>query len=276
MLTFVLRDKRRSLLSAIFLLLTTVCMGKPQAPEGFGAKPAFDEEFNGTSLNKSLWSYRGLGVRDACTVDPSAVSLADGHVRIRIYTANNSHGVPTNYCGAITTSSSFLQKYGYWEAAVRFKYQPGIQTSFWIQSPTIGKIIGNPQQSGVEMDVFEHTSGKTGANEFDHALHWDGYKIGIHKIVAHDGTVEGLDDGNFHVWGLAWTPGTLTFYIDGQKSWQLAASDAAISAIAEYIILDTELPHTKNIPPQGYGPLGSLTNAYLDVDYVHVYPYLKK
>lgn len=60
-----------------------------------------------------------------------------------------------------------------------------MQASFWIRSPTIGKIIGNPQQSGTEMDIFEHTSNKMTGDAFDHAIHWDGYQPGIHRSVAH-------------------------------------------------------------------------------------------
>jgi len=243
-------------------------------PPGFGATPIFDEEFNGTSLNTPVWTYRQEGQqRDDCVNDSSAVSVANGYARISIYTANNAQGQSTNYCGAITTQSgTFLHAYGYWEANVRFQYQQGTQSSFWIQSPTIGSIIGNPQQSGVEMDVFEHTAWAAGPALYDHALHWNGYGT-YHQSVGYNGTQSNLNDGNFHTFGLARTPGSLDFYVDGVKDWHLSASDAAISNIVEYIILDTELPSASHVPAAGYGPLGSATNAHLDVDYVRVYPY---
>jgi len=242
-----------------------------QVPDGFGSKPIFEEEFNRNALNAKHWSYRGLGRRDDCVVDPSAIAISQGFARIRIY-STNTNGKITNYCGAISTQSSFLHAYGYWEAAVRFKNQPGMQTSFWIQSPTIGEIIGNPQQSGVEMDVFEHIASEVSPRGYDHALHWDGYQPGIHKSTAHKAQYDRLDDGQFHVFGLAWTPNKMTFYIDGRKSWEATGDDAAISKTAEYLILDTELPHAERVPAEGYGPLGSEKNAYLDVDYVRVYP----
>lgn len=261
---------------ALSLLAAVIGVGRgiAQIPTGFGTTPTFDEEFNETALNTSIWSYRGEGTqRNACYIDSSAVSVANGFARISIYTANNSQGVETNYCGAITTQNgSFLQTYGYWEANVRYQYQPGMQCSFWVQSPTIGSTINNPQQSGVEMDVFEHTSANTTTTGYDHAVHWNGYST-YHRSVGHNGTLGNLNDGNFHRFGLAWTPGNLTFYVDGQQTWSLKASDAAISNIAEYIILDTELPNAAVVPSGGYGPLGSSTNAHLDVDYVRVYPY---
>ena len=268
---------KQILLSGLLIFVTGIGINRmsAQVPTGFGATPTFDEEFNGTTLDTSVWSYRGEGTqRNDCFIDSSAVNVANGYARISIYTANNAQGVQTNYCGAITTQSgTFLQTYGYWEANVRFQYQQGMQSSFWIQSPTIGAIIGNPQQSGVEMDVFEHTAWAAGPTLYDHALHWNGYGA-YHQTVGHNGNQSNLDDGAFHTFGLAWTPGNLTFYVDGVVDWSLSASDAAISDIAEYIILDTELPTASRVPSGGYGPLGSSSNAYLDVDYVRVYPYL--
>lgn len=243
-------------------------------PSGFGTTPIFDEEFNGTSVNTSVWTYRQEGQkRDDCYNDSSAVSVANGYARISIYTANNAQGQPTNYCGALTTQSgTFLHSYGYWEANVRFQYQQGIQCSFWVQTPSNGAIINNPQQSGTEMDIFEHTHFTPNPIGYDHAVIWNGYGP-YSRDVPHFATQANLQDGNFHTFGLAWTPGSLDFYVDGVKDWHLSASDVAISNIAEYIILDTELPNASYVPASGYGPLGAATNAHLDVDYVRVYPY---
>jgi endo-1,3-1,4-beta-glycanase ExoK len=267
---------------AVFLggvLAAGICVSRMAAkvPSGFDNTPIFDEEFNENSLNTTIWTHRGEGtVKHECYIDSSAVAIANGYARIRIYTANNSQGVSTNYCGAITTQSgTFFKTYGYWEANVRFRYRPGMQCGFWVNSPTINSpIINNPQQSGVEMDVFEHIQ-SAGRTSYDHAVWWnDGAPYS--KGTAHHGTQSNLDDGNFHTFGLAWTPGKLTFYVDGVQTWNLSASDAAISNIPEYIILDTELTSATGVPSAGYGPLGASTNAYMDVDYVRVYPYSTK
>lgn len=128
-----------TLVCGLFVLAAGIGVNRmaAQVPAGFGTTPVFDEEFNGTTLDTSVWSYRGEGTqRNDCFIDSSAVNVANGYARISIYTANNAQGVQTNYCGAITTQSgTFLHTYGYWEANVRFQYQPGIQCSFWLQSP---------------------------------------------------------------------------------------------------------------------------------------------
>jgi beta-glucanase (GH16 family) len=240
-------------------------------PAGFTTTPSLDEEFTGSALNTSLWGYR-TGVRDQCTQDQSAVSVANGYLRLTTYTTT-SGSTQTNYCGAISTASSYTHAYGYWEAAVRYNYQTGAQSAWWIQSPTIGKDLTNPQASGVEMDIFEHTSGNTSTTGYDHALHWNGYTAGIAQSLAVNGTLASLNDGKFHIFGIAWTPSGYTFYVDGQITWTLTSSQAPASSAAEYIILDTELPPSAKVPTGGYGAIGASGNPYLDVDYVRVYPY---
>jgi endo-1,3-1,4-beta-glycanase ExoK len=275
----VIRHVKRAVFLGLSVLAAGICVRSmaAQVPSGFGTIPIFDEEFNGNSLDPTKWTYRGAGtVKHDCYIDSSTVAVANGHLRIHIYTAKNSQGIQTNYCGAITTQSgTFLHTYGYWEVNVRYHYQPGMHCGFWVDSPLIrSPIINNPQQSGTEMDVFEHTE-SAGRTEYDHAVWWNGY--GAYATgIAHEGKQSNLDDGNFHTFGLAWTPGSLTFYVDGVQTWHLAASDAAISNLPEYIILDTELTSASGFPSGGYGPLGSPSNPYMEVDYVRVYPYSMK
>lgn len=240
-------------------------------PAGFTTKMTLDEEFNESSLNTALWHYRP-GIRDLCTQDPSALTLANGYLRLSTY-STTSNGVVTNYCGAIDTSTDFTYTYGYWEAAVRFQYQSGGQCAWWIQSPANGQDLNNPQASGVEMDVFEHTSTNLSSVGYDNALHWDGYTAGIGQSAVNRAMLPNLDDGNFHIFGVAWTPAGYTFYVDGQIVWRVSNSQAPASSAPEYVILDTELPSPGGVPAAGYGALGSSGNQYLDVDYVRVYPY---
>lgn len=235
-------------------------------PAGFGTTPVLDEEFNESALNTSLWDYR-TGVRDECTQDSSAVAVANGYLRLSTYTSGG-----TNHCGAIDTSDYFTHAYGYWEAAVRYQYQPAAQCAWWIQSPTNGSNLNDPQASGAELDVFEHTHSNTSVTGYDNALHWNGYGSAAQSL-ANYGALANLNDGNFHVFAVAWTPSGYTFYVDGQVVWTVSSSQAPASSAAEYIILDTELPTATGIPASGYGALGSSSNQYLDVDYVRVYPY---
>ena len=208
-----------------------------------------------------------------CLLDSSAVEVSGGHARIRIYTTVSADGGKQHHCGAITTQGgSFLNRYGYWEASVRYQYRPGMHCGFWVDSPMItNPQINNPQRSGTEIDVFERLEA-AGPTSYDHAVWWNeagDFDAGL----AHEGRQDNLNDGKFHRFGVAWKPDSLDFYVDGVQTWHLLASDVAISNIPEYIILDTELTTADHVPPEGYGPLGSSSNAFMEVDYVRVYPY---
>lgn len=240
-----------------------------QVPAGFATTPVFSDDFSGTALDRSKWSFRDLGQRNNCVNTESAVRVAEGHLTITTYSDNvPSAQTIQNFCSMISTANSFSLKYGYWETSVRFHRAPGVQAAFWIQSATIGKFIGKPDISGVEIDVFEHLA-EVGPKEYDHAIHWDGYEA-HHLQVASKRTLSNLDDGNFHVFAVAWQPTGYTFYVDHQVTYELSAQEAPVSNVPEYVILSTEVPRA--FPAAGYGDLAHSSSTF-DVDYVRVYPY---
>lgn len=46
------------------------------------------------------------------------------------------------------------QTYGYFEVRAKFQTTSGMASAFWLQSVNIGNPIGDPQNAGVEMDIF--------------------------------------------------------------------------------------------------------------------------
>ncbi|NDK98594.1 glycoside hydrolase family 16 protein [Photorhabdus bodei] len=198
---------------AYTLLLSTLFNGYAlaQIPNEFSPTPSFEDNFNGTTLNTQKWDYRGLGVRNNCINTQSAVIVKNGHLTIKTY-SDSSSGKLQNYCGMISTQKSFLQSYGYWEAAIRFNRAEGNQVAFWVQSPTMGHDLTNPEKSGVEIDVFEHLA-EAKQDQYDHAMHWNGYGS-AHKEWSKRLYTSKLADGQFHKFAVAWTPRGYTFYVD--------------------------------------------------------------
>ncbi|KAA1193800.1 glycoside hydrolase family 16 protein [Photorhabdus heterorhabditis] len=255
---------------ASMLLLSSLLSGyaSAQLPEGFSSTPSFEDNFNGTTLDTQKWDYRGLGVRKNCINTQSAVTVQNGYLTIKTY-SNSSSGKLQNYCGMISTQKSFLQSYGYWEAAVRFNRAEGNQVAFWIQSPTIGNDLTNPEKSGVEIDVFEHLAEAT-QEQYNHAIHWNGYGS-AYKGWSKKLSMTQLADGKFHKFAVAWTPNGYTFYVDDIPQNLSGLDQIPISIANQYIILSSEVP--RSFPTQGYGPINE-TTATFDVDYVRVYPYI--
>src|SRR6185437_14207310 len=99
--------------------------------------------------------------------------------------------------------------YGFFEAKINFDDSPGEWCAFWLQSPTIGKPVENPESAGVEIDISEHRalnySGQSIADESAMgALHWDGYGVSEKDIWS---TLVAPADGSsvqgrFHTYGV--------------------------------------------------------------------------
>ncbi|WP_119342756.1 glycoside hydrolase family 16 protein [Facilibium subflavum] len=238
----------------------------------FSKTPVFEENFSGNQVNEQNWNYRDLGKRNHCINTKDAVSVNNGYLTITTYSKKLSNGKVANYCGMISTGTSksgrgFLYKYGYWEASIRFHYTPHVQLAFWIQSPTMGVNPHDPEGSGLEMDVFEHTAGAK-KNHYDQAFHWNGYGK-YKKSWGSDHSNSSLDNSKFHLVAISWTPCGYTMYVDGHKTSRSPGS-VPVSHAPEYIILSTEVPFS--YPSGGFGPLGK-SHATFSVNYVRVYPY---
>jgi beta-glucanase (GH16 family) len=244
----------------------------------------WSDEFDGSSLDLTRWSYRATGPREDGILTPDAVSVGNGALTIKTYTEDGKH-----YSGMVSTqkhdSDGFEQAYGYFEARVKFNDAPGQWSAFWLQSPTIGGTLGDPATAGVEMDVVEHrarcvtaplpTPPATCAADGDisdrtqRALIWDGYGADRKATVRLSDPLAGLTNDSWHTWGLRWTPTDVTFYYDGAAIW---SSTGPISRRSQYVILSSEVSRlfAGAIPAGGYGSRATSTTN-MQVDYVRVW-----
>jgi beta-glucanase (GH16 family) len=162
------------------------------------------------------------------------------------------------YTGMISTQNKFESTFGYWECRMKMQKQQGHWSAFWLQSPAIGSVIGNPALSGAEIDIVEYPA--ILGNMVEHAIHWDGYGIN-EKIERGIATVQNLSN-NYHIYGLEWTKNEYIFYVNGKETWR---TNSAVSFQPEYIILSLEVDDWA----------GDITKAVLPdslyVDYVRVY-----
>jgi hypothetical protein len=244
----------------------------------------WSDEFDGPVLDLTRWSYRATGPRFDAIVTPDAVSVGGGALTITTYTELGTH-----YVGMISTYKNgpvgFEQRYGYFEARVRFNNAPGQWSAFWLQSPTLGNPIGDPATAGVEMDIAEHRTRCVAApaptppetcspdndisDRIQQAHIWDGYGPESKSAVRLSDPLPGLGNGSWHTWALRWTPTEVTFLYDGVATW---TTTSPVSQRSEYIILSSDVGafFAGAIPPAGYG--ARLTSATTtDFDYVRVW-----
>ena len=244
----------------------------------------WSDEFDGSALDLTKWTHRAPGPRHDGILTADAVSVGGGLLTIKTYTQAGKH-----YSGMIASQNpnltGFEQRYGYFEARIKFNSSPGMWSAFWLQSPSIGNPIGDPATAGVEMDVAEHrarcvsapaptppstcSAGNDITNRIQQALVWDGYGSDSKSQARLSNPLSGLGNGSWHTWALQWTPDALTFLYDDVAIW---SSTGPISQRSEYIILSSEVGQffAGAIPRGGYGTKSS-TKTNVQVDYVRVY-----
>ena len=250
----------------------------------------FQDEFNGTSLDQSKWSYElGNGCPALCgwgnnekeyyTNSTQNVNVSGGYLNINaIYNPNYSGSGSDFTSGKINTKGKFDQLYGRFEASIKLPAGTGLWPAFWML-PT-DNAYGDWPTSG-EIDIMEYRGDQqtTSFSTMHYGNAWPNNE--------YDGTTYNLPSGNFtnafHEFAVEWQPRVLKFYVDNvliKTETQNPASlnPASNNAVAwpwdkrYYIILNLALggwfsgnPSTQDIINSASYPQS------MQVDYVRVY-----
>ncbi len=242
-------------------LLVASCSGNTDStgsrnrlPVGEQYELFWADEFEGEKLDTDKWDYRALGPRrDAVNVKDTVALDGNGHLILTTKRRGD-----TCHTAMIGTQGKFETAFGYFECRAKLQKQIGHWSAFWLQSPTLGKPLGNPRKAGTEIDIFEYL--RKDGPRVHHNLHWDGYGK-EHKTTGTTVTVPGLEEG-WHTFGLLWTEEQYVFYVDGNQTWR---TDKGVSHRPEYIILSLEVGKWAGDIEQADLP------DHLSVDYVRVY-----
>lgn len=210
-------------------------------PEWVGKRPpvegnwveTLNENFEGAQLNEKIWTPRliwdGPAKGELQRYAQENVTVKDGVATILCekrsgHQYNNPALETREYTtGAFTTFGKWTQKYGYFEAKVKLPTARGLWPAFWTM-PDRGPEAGDVWQrretkavkgNGMEMDIFEHLT-EWGSGRFNIAAHWDGYGP-EHKQWGNSHTYYGPTADGWHVAGMLWEPGKLTWFLDGVK-----------------------------------------------------------
>jgi beta-glucanase (GH16 family) len=257
----------RSAFLLAVLLTTAVAHAEP--PKGY--RLVWEDNFDGDRLDQTKWTPETY-VRRGNPLTADAVAVRDGVLTITTFTEGGKH-----YTGFLTTKGKFEATYGYFEARIRFNSSPGQWGAFWLMSPTMGRPVGDPATAGTEIDVVEHRArdnkGKDLGDLLAMNLHWDGYNPTTHKHAGSTARVPpGTPSlqGNWHTYGLLWTPDGYTFSLDGVDQWK---TDRAVSGRSEFLLLTCEIEDkgwAGDIPAAGYGPRAT-SQTTMEVDWVRVW-----
>ena len=187
---------RTSLISILAVLFVTTIYAQPP---GSGWNLNFDENFNGNSLNTTIWR-----IRKDSQFNAGNITVRNGNLEI-----SNKYGNTGTPNGAwIETFKQF--RYGYFECRLRHQWRDrNVWPTWWVWG---GKPQGQPEASEFDICEWNHFNydAGTGPNQ---SHHYRGKPQGDSSYQVKSP----VDMTKWHKWGMLWTPNEVTFYIDGKR-----------------------------------------------------------
>jgi hypothetical protein len=204
---------------------------------------AFDDEFDGNTVDWSVWSSAHGELRSLSTRWPENAVVSGGQLHL---ITRKEHRGDAQWTAASIWTKSFEQKYGYWEARYRYAKTPGLNNAFWMIHNTSGN-------DGFEIDVNEGHY----PNEVNATLHQSGVADDSTRYLA---PVDLSQD--FHVYGCKWDAQQVIYYMDGKEIARKPNKKANLPVPA---MLSTA------VLPWAGAPSDTLNGKGMDVDWVRVY-----
>jgi len=226
-------------------------------PEGKKWDLVWNDEFDGTELDRSKWEFRlnFWGRRFKTYTDQGIVLDGKSHLEIHVLEKDG------NYCSAqLQTGANsfdaphdtkqanpwgqreiwslgeiempkFMHRYGYYEVRCKFQRQPGWWSAFWLQSPSIGTAY-EPTYCGIECDIMEYSkNGDVSSGNI-----FGGYGAQFKEDARIRYPLEGAPN-DWHRFGVDWNDNGYVFYCDGRE---MTRTNKYVSRVEQFILLTTE------------------------------------
>lgn len=221
----------------------------PTSPRGealdlTGYSLVFEDEFEGTELDTSVWQYRASGPRRGGFNAASQVEVKDGSmIMTGEYLEDGTYGEGW-YTGMIKLRERYCK--GYFEIRCKVNADPGYWSAFWLQADApYTASISKGGVGGAEIDIFESVprDDLTCKNSVYHTIHCagvDGVEEGFQSMRL--GNFYGKDIyDEYNTYGLLWTDEEYIFYINGIET-RRSSFGNGVSEVAEDVIVSLELP----------------------------------
>ena len=200
-----------------------------------GYELVFEDEFEGDTLDTTVWKYCNSGVRRGGYRAPSSVSLRDGNVVITGQYRDGEYGEGW-YGGDLALLKWY--NYGYYEIRCKCSAGGGLWSAFWL----MGRNPYNAEYSkggtfSAEIDIFEalrwgHKDWGNAVTQTIHCAGVEGWYEGLYIDRDNDTSSDlgnfdtrelGLYNGNdiyneYNTYGLLWTEDEYIFYINGVET----------------------------------------------------------
>ncbi|MBQ2967893.1 MAG: S-layer homology domain-containing protein [Clostridia bacterium] len=168
----------------------------------------FNDEFNGDSLDWSVWTSMS-GLRGAYSRWPENAVVKDGALHLMILKGTPEQQAAWTSGSVYVRHEVFRQAYGYWEARFKLPKVPTVNNSFWVHSGFVPE-TAEDETLKFEFDINE---GKF-PNLVDVTYHH--YKNGHERDFIEYKAKYDLS-ADYHTYALKWTPEEVIFYFDGEE-----------------------------------------------------------
>lgn len=206
------------ILSAFVLILSLVAgpladteakrRKKPPKPPAASWQLAFNDDFDGQSLDEGKWTSEFPWGRDRSSVGelqyyaPDAFNLNNGRLAITAKPA--TEGSHQYHSGLISSHKSFAPEFGRFEIRCKLPRGQGLWPAFWL--------LPSDTSWPPEIDVFEALGHEP--NQVHMVAHWS--EAGEHQQSGE--VYSGPDfSSDFHTFAVEWTAETLVWFVDGVK-----------------------------------------------------------
>lgn len=233
------------------ILLDTAVTPRGQALDLSSYETVFFDDFDGDTLDTSVWEHRAEGARSGGFINRSQVRVENGDLILKAqhYGANDPNAVYGEgwYSGMIRTIEEYT--YGYFEMRCICSKGGGFWSAFWLNSTgMVSKELSQGGVGGAELDIFEafNYDKPLYANSVSLNIHVDGYQ---ETRSLHLGSYKADDIYNqYNTYGMEWTPEEYIFYINGVECVRSSFANGASQA-DEYAIVSLEPPKEISAEP---------------------------
>ncbi len=165
-------------------------------PVKAGWKLVLEDDFNKPELNQEIWYPYSPNYQ-----------IKDGMVQFKMGRKKESDGKVRYVTGGFFTKQLF--SYGFFEARLRFRQNPGWITACWLY----GGQTGNSFLDGMEIDIYEDYYVTKERPLLDFNFH--GFVGRVMKSWNYVANVPGPVE-DFYTVGCKWTPFEITYYLNGK------------------------------------------------------------
>lgn len=199
-------------------------------------KYSWGDEFNASSLDTSVWSFKGINEYGVAAdvkmlTDENCITVNDGNLHLKTIRYTDPDNATVKYATpwSVTSANSMNFTYGYMEMRAKVPVVQGSWGSFWLST---GDISGKSYPYGVEVDVFETQSMLLTPNLHKWYTDTAGKLVdvpynGSPQSKYHDQTTSSKKirsytasstfRNEYHIIGLEWTPEKIALYVDGNE-----------------------------------------------------------